>query len=91
MYDKGLAFLAKSQEASGGWSGGYSGAGVSGMAVMAFLASGEDPNFGIYSNNVKRGLRSMPFPLKIPAPEYWRRYVPTWFCHSLVGRSVWRR
>jgi hypothetical protein len=59
MYDKGLAFLAKSQEASGGWSGGYSGAGVSGMAVMAFLASGEDPNFGIYSNNVKRGLRSM--------------------------------
>ncbi len=59
MYDKGLAFLAKSQDASGGWSGGYSGAGVSGMAVMAFLASGEDPNFGIYSNNIKRGLRSM--------------------------------
>lgn len=59
MYEKGLQFLVKTQEESGRWPGGYSGAGTTGMAVMAFLASGEDPNFGIYSNNIRRGLRAM--------------------------------
>ena len=29
------------------------------MALMVFLASGEDPNFGPYSNNVRKALRSI--------------------------------
>jgi hypothetical protein len=29
------------------------------MGLMVFLASGEDPNFGVYSNNVRRALRSI--------------------------------
>lgn len=60
MYDRGLQYLASTQTEDGEWEGtGHSGAGVTGMAVMAFLASGEDPNFGLYSSNVRRGLRSM--------------------------------
>ncbi len=30
-----------------------------GLALMVFLASGEDPNFGMYSNNVRRAVRSI--------------------------------
>jgi len=60
LYDKGLRFLASSQGESGDWEGGvYPGPGVTGMAVMTFLASGEDPNYGIYSGNIRRGLRSI--------------------------------
>src|SRR3954469_13810738 len=29
------------------------------MSLMAFLASGEDPNFGLYSNQVKKAVRSI--------------------------------
>lgn len=60
IYEKGLRYLAQSQSEAGDWeSGGYPGPGVTGMAVMAFLASGEDPNFGIYSANIRRGLRNI--------------------------------
>ena len=57
MYDRGLQFLAKSQDSTGGWPSGHRGAGVGGMALMCFLASGEDPNFGLYAGNVRRALR----------------------------------
>ncbi|MBX3440156.1 MAG: terpene cyclase/mutase family protein [Planctomycetaceae bacterium] len=59
MYDRGLEYLAKTQNDSGAWNGGQSGAGITGMAVMCFLASGEDPNFGKYAGHIRRGLRSM--------------------------------
>lgn len=59
MYDRGLQYLAKSQTQQGGWTGGQQGPGVTGLALMVFLASGEDPNFGLYSTNVKRALRSL--------------------------------
>src|SRR5262245_5454366 len=59
MYDKGLQFLQKTQNESGEWTGGQSGPGVTGMGLMVFLASGEDPNFGLYSNNVRRAVRSI--------------------------------
>lgn len=59
MYDRGLAFLVESQRADGGWDDGQGGAGVTGMAIMCFLASGEDPNFGQYSGNIRRALRNM--------------------------------
>ncbi len=60
IYDRGLHFLVASQQDSGDWTGGgEQGPGVTGMALMVLLASGEDPNFGLYSNNVRRALRSM--------------------------------
>src|SRR6266487_3309331 len=59
LYDKGLQYLAKTQTDKGDWQGGHQGPGVTGMALMVFLASGEDPNFGLYSNNVRRAVRSI--------------------------------
>src|SRR5437870_1652852 len=59
MYDKGLQFLVKTQTEKGDWTGGQQGPGVTGMALMVFLASGEDPNFGLYSNNVRRAVRTI--------------------------------
>src|SRR5215216_5605371 len=54
MYDRGLQYLVKTQTDTGGWSGGEDGPGVTGMGLMAFLASGEDPNFGLYSKQVRK-------------------------------------
>lgn len=60
IYEKGLKYLSAAQKPDGSFEGGsYAGPGVTGMAVMVFLASGEDPNFGIYSGNIKRGLRNI--------------------------------
>lgn len=59
MYDRGLQFLSKSQDEDGSWKDGQSGPGVTGLCVLAFLASGEDPNFGLYSNHIRKGLRNI--------------------------------
>jgi hypothetical protein len=60
IYDRGLQYLASKQAASGDWQGGgQEGPGVTGLALLAILASGEDPNFGIYSNHVRRALRAV--------------------------------
>ncbi|HLQ43827.1 MAG TPA: squalene--hopene cyclase, partial [Planctomycetaceae bacterium] len=60
MYDRGLQYLAKTQTENGDWTdGGQQGPGVTGLGLMVFLASGEDPNFGIYSNHVRRACRNI--------------------------------
>jgi hypothetical protein len=60
MYDRGLQYLASTQTENGDWTdGGQPGPGPTGLALMAFLASGEDPNFGPYSNNIRRAVRSI--------------------------------
>jgi hypothetical protein len=60
MYDRGLQFLATTQSPSGEWTGGMeSGPGGTGLGVMVFLASGEDPNFGLYSSHIRRALRAI--------------------------------
>jgi len=60
MYDRGLHYLATTQTAKGDWTGPFGqGPGITGLALMAFLASGEDPNFGLYSNHVRKALRSI--------------------------------
>lgn len=60
MYERGLIFLAKSQGTDGEWQNtSHQGPGVTGMAIMAFLASGEDPNFGQYAGNIRSGLQSI--------------------------------
>jgi hypothetical protein len=57
MYDRGLQFLVANQDPEGCWPSGHRGAGISGMALMCFLASGEDPNYGLYAGNIRRCLR----------------------------------
>ncbi len=57
MYVRGLESLVKSQQGAGNWTDGEgSGPGVVGVAVLAMLAHGEDPNDGLYSVPIKRGL-----------------------------------
>jgi hypothetical protein len=59
MYDRGIQYLAAKQTEKGEWTGGgyEDGPGPVGLGLMVFLASGEDPNFGLYSNHVRRSLR----------------------------------
>lgn len=59
MYDRGLQYLATTQTENGDWVGGQQGPGCTGLALMVFLASGEDPNFGLYSNQIRRALRNI--------------------------------
>jgi hypothetical protein len=59
VYDAGVRYLLNTQDESGSWKDGQSGPGVTGMAVMVLLASGEDPNFGPYRVPIRRALRSM--------------------------------
>ncbi len=59
IYDHGLEFLVSTQAENGSWADGYTGPGTSGLALMAFLASGEDPNFGKYSGPIRKALRYM--------------------------------
>ena len=52
--------LENAAQADGSWaSGGKQQAGVTALALLAFLASGEDANFGIYSGHIRKALRSL--------------------------------
>ena len=53
MYNKGLKYLAK-QQVNGSWG---TSAGPTGLAVLAILAHGDDPNFGPYKDIVRNGVR----------------------------------
>lgn len=60
MYDRGLQYLVKTQDESGAWTqGSEMGGGSTGLALMALLASGEDPNFGIYRTPIRKAIRSI--------------------------------
>ena len=59
IYDAGIRYLLKTQAADGSWKDGQAGAGVTGMAMMVLLASGEDPNYGPYRVPIRKALRSM--------------------------------
>jgi hypothetical protein len=60
VYDRGMQYLATTQTEDGSFKGGgEQGPGVTGLALMVFLASGEDPNFGLYSNHVRKALRNI--------------------------------
>lgn len=57
MYQRGLQYLAQSQGADGKWNDtNGSEPGVVGLAVVAFLAHGEDPNVGPYAKPIRKGL-----------------------------------
>lgn len=54
---KGLKYLVASQTQEGNWSDNYGRQpAVVGLAILAMLAHGEDPNHGPYSVTIKRGL-----------------------------------
>ncbi|MFT4640216.1 MAG: hypothetical protein ACI8T1_003543 [Verrucomicrobiales bacterium] len=56
-YMKGLAYLVGNQTAEGCWRDRYGRyPGVVGLAVMAMLAHGDDPNSGPYQGPIKKGL-----------------------------------
>ena len=58
--ERALAFLAATQDPDGSWPGEQGrGSGVVGICVMALLASGEDPDYGPYADNVRRALQYM--------------------------------
>lgn len=57
MYERGLAYLAKTQNDRGFWDDSMGGQpGVVGLCVIAFLAHGEDPNTGPYAKNITKGI-----------------------------------
>jgi hypothetical protein len=57
IYDRGVQYLVGAQDKDGSWHGGNSGPGTTGLALMVLLASGEDPNYGLYRDHVRRALR----------------------------------
>jgi hypothetical protein len=59
VYEHGLAWLAASQAPDGSWKGPNEGCGVTGICLMAFLASGEDPNYGHYALTIRRAIVSI--------------------------------
>ena len=57
VYEKGLQFLARTQNEKGAWNDSVGGeAGVVGLCVAAFLAHGEDPSNGPYAKNIRAGI-----------------------------------
>ncbi|MDA1272983.1 MAG: terpene cyclase/mutase family protein [Verrucomicrobia bacterium] len=58
MYAKGLAYLAEHQNAEGSFPDRSYGSepAVVGLAVVSMLAHGDDPNFGPYSQPIRKGL-----------------------------------
>lgn len=62
IYDRGLDYLVRFQAADGSWPGGGSGqpgAGLTGICVMSFLASGTDPNYGPFAQTIQKGIESI--------------------------------
>jgi len=55
---RSLAYLATTQQEDGTWPGASNnGSAITGICVMAFMASGGDPDFGPYAENIRKALR----------------------------------
>jgi len=62
IYLKGADYLAATQKPDGSWGAGAQfhgdeACGIAALATMAFLSTGEDPNFGKYARNVRASVR----------------------------------
>ena len=57
-YQKGVDILAKTQNDQGSWDDSTYGSnpGVVGMSILAFLARGDDPEFGTYRTSITKAL-----------------------------------
>jgi hypothetical protein len=80
IYEKGLTWLAAAQAPDGSWKGPYEGPAVTGICLMAFLASGEDPNYGRYAVNIRRAVRSI-----IQSQDAQTGYLPNSMYHLGFG------
>jgi hypothetical protein len=76
VYERGLEYLARTQQQDGSWAGGQQGGGITGMCLMAFLATGEDPNFGRYKLEIQRAVRNI-----IQSQDPATGYVPNSMYH----------
>jgi hypothetical protein len=57
IYKRGLRYLSVSQQADGSWGGGSgSRPAVVGLCLLAFLAHGDDPNYGPYADNIRKSI-----------------------------------
>ena len=90
IYERGLAWLATAQADDGSWKGSNEGCGVDGICLMAFLASGEDPNYGRYAATIRRAIARHHPPAgredRLPAQQH----VPPRLCHARALRGVRR-
>ena len=60
IYVKGLKYLVQNQAEDGSFPGNYgSEPAIAGLAMLAMLAHGEDPNYGPYSKSIKRSLEKL--------------------------------
>jgi hypothetical protein len=60
IYEKGLEFLVAQQKPNGSWlSPSNPGPGATSLAALAFLAYGEDPNFGAYRPQVMKAIEHL--------------------------------
>jgi hypothetical protein len=77
MYERGLRYLANTQQNDGQWPSAY-GSGITGICLLAFLAEGEDPNFGQYGLVIRRAVRSI-----IASQDASTGYIPnSMYCHG---------
>lgn len=56
---RALTYLAGTQQADGSWEGQPGGSGVTGICLMALMASGEDPDFGPYAESIRKAVRNL--------------------------------
>lgn len=62
MYLKGIRYLVTQQAADGSWSQAKtmeSGPGITGLATLAILAHGDDPNVGPYADTVHKAIKNI--------------------------------
>jgi hypothetical protein len=76
IYDRGVQYLVSTQAKDGDWPNGQAGPGTTGMGLMVLLASGEDPNFGLYREQVRRALRNI-----ISSQDGQTGYIPSSMYH----------
>ncbi len=75
IYERGLAYLTRLQSPDGSWRSRTE-HGITGICLMAYLASGEDPNFGEHRNQIKSALRAI-----ISGQERDTGYIPNSMYH----------
>ncbi len=80
IYEHGLAWLVANQAEDGSWPGNNQGPAVTGICLMAFLASGEDPNYGRYAPTIRRAIRSI-----ISSQDASSGYLPNSMYHLGFG------
>lgn len=56
---RALTYIVSAQQDDGSWQGQPNGSGITGICLMALMASGEDPDFGPYADPVRKAVRNL--------------------------------